>query len=302
MAQAPASAIAAALQLRPDEITVGDRLRPVDPVWARALGAIMAADGQHRPIEVCRLPGKKGYLLVAGAHRLEGAKLAGLPTVAALVVSADKAERRAREISENLWRADLAPLDRSAFVAELVTLKKVAAGVDPDADGRAISAAVRWQKALAAESGDAKLTVSLAYGFTDEVAEQVGVSIATIKRDLLLHRRLLPDVAEQLRAHPVGRNGAQLKALAKLDPAPQRAVATMLVDGTARSVADALAVRDQRTKRDPRSYEVLSGRVKSTLRRLREEEQTQLIEEIAGMFKRPFANALQRINARQAAK
>src|SRR3546814_19552356 len=76
------------------DIRIGDRLRPVDRDWAIALGAIIAAEGQKTPIEVCRLPGKSGWTLVAGAHRVAAAEACGLTHIKAIIVDERKIERK----------------------------------------------------------------------------------------------------------------------------------------------------------------------------------------------------------------
>ncbi|WP_420894895.1 ParB N-terminal domain-containing protein [Sphingomonas paucimobilis] len=141
-------ALASFILIRTDEIDAVDRLRPVDAIWAEALGQVMARDGQDTPIQVCRLPGKNRWTLVAGAHRLEGAKTAAIEYLKAEVVSADRDDRRLREVRENLWRSDLTPVDRAAFIAEAVAIHKRRAGIDPTADGRIGSITARWQKPL----------------------------------------------------------------------------------------------------------------------------------------------------------
>jgi hypothetical protein len=232
------------------DIRIGDRLRPIDPVWAAALGAIMSAEGQHDPIKITRLPGQKDFTLVAGGHRLAGAKLEGWDSIQAIVVLPNAHARRQQEISENLWRKGLDPIDRAAFVAELIALHKQAAGVDPDKDGRAVSANVRWQKALKADSADAMATVAVAYGFAADLSQKIGLSERTIRGDLELYRRLLPDVVGKIRGLPVASSAGQLRALARLPYDDQRAVAQLLVDG-ANSVTDALATIQQKPKPDP---------------------------------------------------
>lgn len=233
-----------------DEIAMGERLRPVDRNWASALGQIIAVEGLKTPIEVCRLPGKTGWTLVAGAHRLAAHVEQGFAYIKAIVVDADRVERLLREVSENLWRKDLNPLDRASFVARLVDLHKVRAGVDPAKDGRSASAQVRWQKALKDEASSANDTVSVAYGWSDEVAEQIGVSRRTIERDLLLHRRLSPANLFHLREvnHPVLGNAAQLKALAKLEAAKQIEVTDLLRHGVVKTVSDAIATLEQKPR------------------------------------------------------
>lgn len=238
-----------------DLIEVRDRLRPINMLWASALGRIMTAEGgpngNFTPIWVCRLPGQSKYRLVAGGHRLEGAHLESWETIRAIVISADAMQRRRAEVSENLWGPDLSPIDRAAFVAELIHLQKVEAGVDPTKDGRSVSAKARWSETLKADAGDASATIALAYGWADETADQIGLSRRSIYNDLELHRGLKPDVVEKIRALPVAKNAGQLRALAKLPEAEQRAVAGMIIGGEAKSVTDALAMRSQKPTPDP---------------------------------------------------
>lgn len=235
------------------EIVVGERARPVDPIWADALGRIMSVEGQKTPIEVCRLPGKTHWLLVAGAHRLAGAKSADMAYLRAIVVDNDAIERRMREISENLWRRELDPIDRATFIAQMHDLLRTRAGIASDASPQAIAAQARWQKALKKEADNASAIVADAYGWTDDIAQQLGLSKRTIEYDLLLHRRLSPADLNKLRdaQHPVLRNATQLRALAKLDAAERGEVIGLLTHGTAKAVPEALGILRQKPKPDP---------------------------------------------------
>ncbi|MGQ3101052.1 MAG: ParB/RepB/Spo0J family partition protein [Sphingopyxis solisilvae] len=216
--------------LDPALIDATDRLRPIDPVWAEALGGIMAAEGQRTPIEVCRLPGKAGFRLVTGAHRHSGATLKGL-MLRAEIVDNDATDRRLREISENLHRRDLDPIDRATFVAELVDVHKARAGINREQDGRSASANARWQQVLQAEAEDANVTMTNAYGWAQAAAERLGYSRSKVERDLFLVRRIPASVIDALRRadHPVLRNAGQLRALAKLDDSAQRKVLGLLL-------------------------------------------------------------------------
>ena len=236
--------------IRTDEIDATDRLRPIDPVWADALGKIMVREGQRTPIEVCRLPGRTRWTLVTGGHRHAGAVSSEIEYLRAEIVSADRDDRRLREVSENLWRRDLAPIDRAAFVAEAVAIHKRRVGIDPSKDGRIGSAAARWQTAVKDEAGDATLTMRGAYGFAEAAAQDLGLSHQTIERDLMLYRRLAPSLVERLRAarHPILTNGTQLRTLAKLDERDQSKVVSLLTQpgaslnyGQPKTVADAIA-------------------------------------------------------------
>ncbi len=235
----------AILDLAVEAIALGERLRPVDSVWAEALGATMARDGQLTPIEVCRLPGQTGWTLVTGAHRLAGAIHAGLPTVKAIRVSADRAERRLREVSENLWRRDLSPLDRAAFVGELFELLRARAGL-AETDARTTAATfARWgtknRQAAKNETKNACATIAHGYGWSDAVADQVGLSRRSIYNDVLLHKGICPGIRERLRTMPGGDNSTQLRKLAEMRWDAQAGVIQAVDDGRARDLKDAIA-------------------------------------------------------------
>ena len=218
--------------IRTDEIDVPeDRLRAIDPVWGAAVGKMMTRDGQDTPIKVCRLPGRNRWTLVAGAHRHYGATVEEIVYLKAEVVTAEKDERRLHEVRENLFRADLSPIDRAAFIAEMVAIHKRRAGIDPEADGRVASITARWQKAIKDEAHDTTATIAVVYGFTEQVANDLGFSTRTIENDLMLYRRLAPSIVERLREaqHPALKNATQLRALAKLEPGVQSDVLQALV-------------------------------------------------------------------------
>jgi len=212
-------------------IDMGERLRPIDPVHVEVLGRAILREGQATPIVVCRLPGRNDWTLVAGAHRVEAARKFGIEMLRAEIIGPDKIGRKQREVSENLWRKDLDPADRANFIAELVRLTKLRAGIDPNANAQKVAANARWQKALIERSKDAGDTMSHVYGWTDEVADQIGLSRRTLSRDLILHTRLAPSALAQLRLrrHPVATNATQLRALAKLEPIDQSRVVSLLL-------------------------------------------------------------------------
>lgn len=213
------------------DIDMGERLRPVDPVHVEVLGRAMMREGQATPIVVCRSPGSTKWTLVAGAHRVEAARKFGIESLKAELIGPDKIGRRQREISENLWRKGLDPIDRANFIAELVRLTKLRAGIDPDKEGRSASINARWQKIIRDQAVDTSDTMSFVYGWSEEVAEEVGLSKRTIERDIVLHSRLAPSEIARLRKsrHPVATNATQLRALAKLEPVDQSRVVSLLL-------------------------------------------------------------------------
>lgn len=242
--------IARSLYMIPvDEIDASGGLRPLDMAWVEGLAGLMKRDGQRRPIEIYK--SGAGYRMIAGRHRLAAAVALGWTTIDADILDGAALDRRASEVSENLFRLNLSPLDRAAFVAEQIAIEKALAGLEPDASVKSVLATARWADRIGAEADDASLTMRLAFGFSEQVAEKVGLSRQTIYRDLELHRGIRPDVAAAIRGLPVAGNAAQLRTLARLPEGQQRAVAELLTEGTAKGVSDALATLSQHPVRSP---------------------------------------------------
>ena len=262
------------------DIQVGERLRPVDAEWAEGLAGIMARDGQLTPIEVCRLE-QGGFALVTGGHRLAAASLNGWAAIDAFIVSSSWAERRLREVSENLFRRDLDPIDRASFLAELVDLSRAGSGAT-DQSPQQIAANARWQKAVKTEALNASLIVRDAYGWTKQVSDRVGLSVQTVERDLMLHRRLSPQVKAMLSGHPVYRNATALRSLAKLEADQQLQVAEMLASGAIKGVGEGVATLQQKPKasaEDKRLSAVLSA-----ISRMGKVERQAAFEQLAGQY------------------
>jgi hypothetical protein len=233
----PAVPIDGLMRIPVNEIEMGERLRPIDEDWAERLGEIMQVEGQRTAIEVCQLPGQKSFKLVSGGHRLAAARLfMDLSPLKAELVGPEALDRKLGEISENIWRKELAPYDRAVFIAELVRTLKLKRGVDPDADGRTVSIQTRWQKALKEEAEDTNLTMTFVYGWTQEAADKLGYSKATIERSLTIYRRIPAVMIGHFRnrQHPILNKGSDLLKFAKLDEIEQKHVYGLLMHANAK--------------------------------------------------------------------
>lgn len=88
---------------------------------ATALDELASSIREHgllQPVIVSRAP--TGYTLIAGERRWRAAKLAGLPTVPAVVKDVSPREALELALVENLQRADLSPLEEAAAYRELI--------------------------------------------------------------------------------------------------------------------------------------------------------------------------------------
>lgn len=197
-----------------DQIDVGDRLRPVDEDFAALIGASMAQYGQRAPIEVLPQVKESGkYPLISGGHRLRGAHLAGMTTIAAIVRDVDDLTAELLEIDENLSRHELNPFDEAVFLARR---KEIWLGMYPEtATGKA-------------KKKNDKLSF-FAESFATVTARKLGVDVRTIERRVQRSQDLLPGVPERIRGTWIATRGAYLDAIIKLPGDEQRAVVDLLL-------------------------------------------------------------------------
>lgn len=217
-----------AIALRPiimvqiaDVAVPADRLRALKANQAAAIGAAIKADRQYEPIAVCQLPGKPGYTLVDGLHRLEGCRAVGLAEIEARLVPPGKAERQRQEVLSSWARADHDAFDMAAQVAAMVALAQSA---DTD-DEEAVS-----------------LTVRLAAGWDETACEALGISRANLFRYLKLHRFYDDAQKAILRDAGMATELVPLIRLAALPPEDFAEAWAAIAAGEAASIAEALAL------------------------------------------------------------
>ncbi|MGV8939061.1 MAG: ParB N-terminal domain-containing protein [Allorhizobium sp.] len=202
------------------DIHMGERLRPIDPGYAEAIAASMSERGQISPIMIRRTPAKnKGatpFTLVAGGYRTTAAKLLGWTEIDTIIVAADQMEAQLLEISENLYRNELNPLDRAIFVMKYRELWE-------DAHGKIDPKGGRPKKQDHDEpvfSGGRKLS--------DRVCERLGISAASYKRVSSIGQRLHPTLRQAVRGTEAENDQSKLLKLAKLSADDQVKVAAAL--------------------------------------------------------------------------
>lgn len=276
------------IPLDPNEIDLGERLRPIDSAWATAIGQSMKQDGQIHTVDV-RWLGDRWQLAGAGGHRVTGARIAGI-AIDVRVVEFDQDTSRRREAVENLLRRANDPVERAEAIAELVRLQRERAGNDEA--GRRDA---RTPKRLRDDVNDHMETISMCYGWSDEVGAEIGLTGRTIRNDLFLYRSLRPSVVQRLREkrHPVLKNAAQLRTLAKLDPSEQDRVVLRLLGqitglGAAKSVNEAIrqvagSNSVARTAEDKRLCTFIGA-----FQRMGLAERKGALAQLAGMLPAPF--------------
>jgi ParB-like chromosome segregation protein Spo0J len=107
-------------EVNPNDIIVGERLRPLNAEKVEELERSITALGLGTPITIRYVEGRP--ILIAGAHRLQAVKNLGWDQIAVRKFEGDDRAARMWEISENLHRAELTVLERSEQTAEWMRL------------------------------------------------------------------------------------------------------------------------------------------------------------------------------------
>jgi hypothetical protein len=233
-------------ELDPALVDTGNRIGFLHEDKARALGRLMAVDGQRDPIKVVAQPknAAQPWRLVTGMHRTVGATMEGI-TVWAIEVSGKPEDLTDLEASENQHRRPLGPIEKAKFIAALVkAAQERLARQHGNLKHQQLGAKARWDRvkagqlrsdqAIDEEASDAEDKMSAVYGWQESAALAFGLEKRSIRRALSLYRLVIepfPQLAEPLSRHPVvGENAKQLHDIADVrDEGLRRKVIEMLL-------------------------------------------------------------------------
>ena len=304
----PYFANAQVMTIDPASVAIGERIGMFWEFKAEALGKLIAKDGQRDPIKV-RKNGpraKQPWTLVAGLHRLEGCRAEGLSVAAIEIIDTDPQALLDIQASENLHRRALGPIERACFVRAIADVAEARMQVGHEGlSQQQIAARKRWadvrdsvkptviQKAER-ESEYARLNLSRAYGWRDEIAAAMGLSIPAIKRDLAIHRGLVapfPDLWQALARHAfIGANAsALLEIVAIIETEKRRAVIELLISFPALTVAEAkerVGAQDEKKASAAVGASKFMNNALANIERLSAAHQRQLIPGLLQKFKR----------------
>ena len=216
-----------------DLVDVGERLREVDEEFARLIAASMQKDGQRTPVELRRNGPDGRYTLIAGAHRMRAAQIAGLSELQAVVMQVSDLDAERLEIEENLCRRDLTDLDRATFLARW---KAVYEALNP--------AAKHGARGRGRLSGQIEHSISgpLPDRFSAVASERLGLSEQSIRRATKRYKAIPGDVRLRISGTWLADHGGQLDLLAKLRPEAQRRVIDLMIE---RGATDIRHLRDE---------------------------------------------------------
>lgn len=205
-------------------ILVGERARPIDEDHAAAIAASMVDRGLINPLTVRSTPaangGKTPLTLVAGGHRLRAAELNGWEEIDVIVVSADAVEAQLIELSENIYRNELNPLDRALFVLKFRELYEMKFGTINPKGGRPKK-----------QCNDCTVIFAPGRELSEQVQERLGFGKRTYFNVTKIGQKLTPVLRAAVRGTPAENDQKELLKLAKLPADDQARVAAGLREG-----------------------------------------------------------------------
>ena len=199
------------------QINVNAGRREADQEAVQKLADSIFKVGLLNPITV-----DQEYTLIAGLHRLEAAKRLGWTEIKCTVSNLEGLEAELAEIDENFVRKDLSD---DEFRELLLRRKEIYEALHPE---------TKQGMRNGQTSKNRNLRSLEAKPFAVDTAEKIGVSRATVERQIQTAKNLTSEAKEIIKGNKVSKTDA-LK-LSRLAPDKQREAATKLVTGDIRSV------------------------------------------------------------------
>ena len=169
------------------------------------------------------------YKLIAGLHRLEAAKALGWDEIECAVRTVDGLEAELVEIDENVVRKDISGVEYGKL---LLRRKELYEALHPEtANGGDRRSHIFRSKKCRTENVKT---------FTMDTAEKLGVTQRTVERQLQTARNLTEEAAKILQDSSKKLTKEATAKLSRLEPAQQEEAASMLVQGTIKSVDEYL--------------------------------------------------------------
>ena len=205
------------MQISIFQVNVNAGRREADPEAVQKLADSISKVGLINPITV-----DQEYTLIAGLHRLEAAKHLGWTEIKCTVSNLEGLQAELAEIDENFVRKDLSD---DEFRELLLRRKEIYEALHPE---------TKHGMRNGQTSKDRNLRFLETKPFAVDTAEKIGVSRATVERQIQTAKNLTPEAKGIIKGNKVSKTDA-LK-LSRLAPVQQKEAAAKLVAGEILSV------------------------------------------------------------------
>lgn len=212
------------MQINIDAIQVNSGRREALPDAVRELADSISAVGLLNPITVDR-----DYILIAGLHRLEAAKLLGWEEIECNISSLEGLQAELAEIDENFVRADLETVE---FGKLLLRRKEIYEMLHPETKCgiSQANAMNRAQGNNVSERGASTLK-----SFARDTADKLGISPRSVEEKIQIARDITPAAQEIIQATDRKIKKKDLLKLSRMEPEQQESAAAQLAAGEIKS-------------------------------------------------------------------
>jgi ParB family chromosome partitioning protein len=215
------------LLIKVSDVKVKTRLRATNEENIQQIADSISEIGLINPISI-----DSDNNLIAGFHRLQAHKLLGLKEIPAIISSQKELQARLQEIDENLKRAELTSIEKSAHIEERENILKQLDQIAVKGDNRFSSVDKSTQRKRATEIGMSRRN----YQYHKEL------------------ENLHPEVRDLLNDSPYASKLMDLVMLAREDYEIQLKVANALITGRSHSIKRALVMEKTKVNRIASPY------------------------------------------------
>lgn len=210
------------------EIKINPGRRPANLDGVNELARSISEIGLLNPITI-----DQEYILVAGLHRLEAAKMLGWTGIECNVCTLDALQTELAEIDENVVRTELSVIEYGEL---LERRKEIYEFLHPETKAGQAQA-TGMNRAIGNNVSD-KMSATLK-PFSQDTAGKLGVSPRTIERTIQMMNGLTEDTREVFRYYPQYKlSQSNAMKLSRMEPGKQKTAAILLASGQIRSADD----------------------------------------------------------------
>ena len=207
------------MQINIDRIQVNSGRREALPDAVRELADSIKAVGLLNPITVDR-----DYILIAGLHRLEAAKLLGWAEIECNVSSLEGLQAELAEIDENFVRSDLETVE---FGKLLLRRKEIYEMLHPQIKHGGDRKSEKIKSRAARLDSDKS--------FVRDTADKLGISTRSVEEKIQIARDVTPKAQEIIQDTDRKIKKKDLLKLSRMEPEQQEQAAAQLATGKVRS-------------------------------------------------------------------
>ena len=212
--------------IRIEKIIISPNRREANPDYVRELADSIAELGMMNAITIGR-----DFVLIAGLHRLEAAKLLSWTEIECNILDLDGLLAELAEIDENFVRNDIPTVDHNDMVLRRKEIYEALHPSTKNGGDRRSAKAVE-------ENRSAKCTSDPHKSFTQDTADKMGVDASTVRRQVQAAKNTTEEAKKILRDSGTNISQKDALALSRMEPEQQKEAAAQLAAGDIKKLAE----------------------------------------------------------------